>query len=302
MTKLNLIDEESIFYNKFVDCFFKGAALQDIHVNSDHGYAAKKRTETLDPIFIKKRKIAAKNEFSRVFDHLKNLVDPVDKNFGFEGKSVLDFGCGTGALSVAMASRGAEVTGVDPTEVSLEACKYRAQYFQVENSVTPQLVSSTPELPFDDKSFDIVISNSVMEFIPFNRKEYIIELLRLVKASGLLIISTENGLFPFDYYTGQMFPIFRRKNEISNNRPYGITYFELLGWAKSSTRKVTDLSKKNIFNSFDKLEKRKMEEGRNVSASFVCGLNTLLKWSCRLISIPSDIFLPYTTFILRVDE
>ena len=302
MKKLNMIDEESVSYKKFVDCFLKGASLQDIYVNSDHGYAAKKRKEPLNPILINKLKKSAKNEFFRVFDHLRNLVEPVDKNFGFEGKSVLDFGCGTGALSIAIALRGAKVTGVDPTQLSLEACKYRAQYFQIEDSFTPQLVSSTPELPFDDKSFDIVISNSVMEFIPFNRKEYVVELLRLVKPSGLLIVSTENGLFPSDYYTGQLFPFFRRKDQISNNRPYGITYFEFLSWIKFSTRNVTDLSKENIFNSFDKLKKRNTEEGKNVSASLVGALNTILKWFCRLIFIPSDIFLPYTTFIIRVDE
>lgn len=302
MTKADLINEESTFYKQFVDHFLNGASLQDIYVDSDYGYAAKNRTETRDPEIIKKRKIAAKNEFYRVFDHQKNLVDPVNDSFGFEGKKVLDFGCGTGALSIAMILRGAKVTGVDPTQASLEAAKCRAQYFQVSDSFTPQLISTNPGLAFDDKSFDIVISNSVFEFIPYNRKDYIVDLLRIVKSSGLLIISTENGLFPVDYYTCQLFSRFRRKTAISKNLPYGMTYFELLGWLNFSTRKVTDISKKNVFNSLDKLSERKMREGRNVSALLVMWINAVFKRCCRLASIPSDIFLPYTTFILQVDD
>ena len=45
----------------------------------------------------------------------------------FEGLRVLDLGCGTGALSIAMAQRGARVTGIDVAENQVRAATERAR-------------------------------------------------------------------------------------------------------------------------------------------------------------------------------
>src|ERR1051325_9693192 len=46
---------------------------------------------------------------------------------GFGGKRVLDVGCGGGILAEALASEGARVTGIDPSERSLPAARDHAQ-------------------------------------------------------------------------------------------------------------------------------------------------------------------------------
>jgi len=46
---------------------------------------------------------------------------------GFGGKRVLDVGCGGGILAEALATEGARVTGIDPSERSLAAARDHAQ-------------------------------------------------------------------------------------------------------------------------------------------------------------------------------
>src|SRR5438477_11275030 len=46
---------------------------------------------------------------------------------GFGGKRVLDVGCGGGILAEALATEGARVTGIDPSERSLSAARDHAQ-------------------------------------------------------------------------------------------------------------------------------------------------------------------------------
>src|SRR5256714_9164138 len=46
---------------------------------------------------------------------------------GFGGKRVLDVGCGGGILAEALATEGARVTGIDPSERSLTAARDHAQ-------------------------------------------------------------------------------------------------------------------------------------------------------------------------------
>jgi 2-polyprenyl-3-methyl-5-hydroxy-6-metoxy-1,4-benzoquinol methylase len=296
-----VIDETSVHFQRFLQCYFSGAGKQDIYTSSDHGYASRTRRAPDNPRRAAKRLLDAKREFSRLFEHMDNLVAPVDAHFQIAGKSVLDFGCGTGALSVAMAIRGGVVTGVDPTMSSLEAATHRAHYFGISHRFVTQLISSAPGLPFPDESFDIVISNSVMEFIPEKRGQYVLEMMRVIKRGGHLIISTENGYFPVDYYSGMVFTIFRRKRAIEKNLPYGLTYFEMLRWVRASNRYTSNLCWANLYNSFDKLATKELSRDRPVKARAIRYANSCFRAVCRLLRLPSDLFLPYATYFFRID-
>jgi SAM-dependent methyltransferase len=80
------------------------------------------------------------NRFYRVADEifenrrLAQVYDPLDPDRSdldlyleladrFGARSVLDIGCGTGTFACLLASRGIEVTGVDPAEASLEVAR-----------------------------------------------------------------------------------------------------------------------------------------------------------------------------------
>ena len=296
-----IIDENNESFKNFVECYNLGASKQDIYDGKNKGFSISKRSDANTPELKRRRYRMALEEFKKIYGHKRYLVNPIDKHYGIKGKNILEFGCGTGALSVALALKGAKVTGVDPSELQIEACKHRANYFKIKDeNFKPILVSQKPELGFDKKTFDMVITNSLSEFIPENMDKYIKDLISFVRDEGLFVVSTENGFFPIDYYTGMLFPLFRREKCIRESMPYGMTYLELSKWVKDSGRKLKDLSIENKFNSIDKRLDLLKENEKNILPLDI--LNKSFKYVCRSLSIPSDIFFPYTTFIFKLKK
>ncbi len=72
---------------------------------------------TEDPEFVKLYDL--ENQGLWDFDFYLELVDQLS------AQRVLDIGCGTGVLAVALASRGIEVTGVDPAAAMIEVAEQR---------------------------------------------------------------------------------------------------------------------------------------------------------------------------------
>ena len=88
----------------------------------------------------------------------KEVLDNIEESFDMGGvKTVLDVGCGTGALCSTLSQRGFIVTGVDPAEEMLRiaAKKTRGDH------ITFIHASATEYLPFDDKAFDLSIASYV---------------------------------------------------------------------------------------------------------------------------------------------
>ena len=80
---------------------------------------------------------------------------------------VLDLGCGAGTDSLIAALQvGAEgfVTGIDMTPEMLEKARAGADALGVENVTFVE--SEAEQLPFANASFDVVISNGVIDLIP----------------------------------------------------------------------------------------------------------------------------------------
>ena len=78
-------------------------------------------------------------------------------------QTVLDAGCGEGVLSLLMAAKGAQVTGVDLSSENIEAARGRAGEL---NSNVDFVVGDAEALPFADNSFDLVVSSHVIEHLP----------------------------------------------------------------------------------------------------------------------------------------
>lgn len=71
--------------------------------------------------------------------------------------TVIDVGCGTGALCSVLSTKGLSVTGIDQAERMLDHAKR-----QPENKDIEFLLASVLEnLPFEDQSFDISIASYV---------------------------------------------------------------------------------------------------------------------------------------------
>jgi ubiquinone/menaquinone biosynthesis C-methylase UbiE len=95
---------------------------------------------------------------------------------------ILDIGCGNGALLNALSDRIGSGIGVDESEAILE----RARKRNVERSNLEFLKISGPVLPFDDSSFDVVIS--LMSFRYLDWDPLLHEIKRVTKPGGKFLI------------------------------------------------------------------------------------------------------------------
>lgn len=125
------------------------------------------------------------------YDLHKRLAVVFDELLGSHslgGKTLLDAGCGTGWFSQRAVERGARVTSMDLGEKLLgEVAKKCA---------SERVVGSILAIPFQDRSFDYVISSEVVEHVPDPFKA-IAELHRVLKPGGILVITTPNRLWHF---------------------------------------------------------------------------------------------------------
>ena len=72
-------------------------------------------------------------------------------------ESVLDIGCGTGALTKTLYDRGLRVTGVDPSPGMIGQARKKLKG----TSIDLREIRAGEDLPFEDKSFDLVITSYV---------------------------------------------------------------------------------------------------------------------------------------------
>ena len=99
-----------------------------------------------------------------------------------EGMKVLDVAAGTGNASIPAAQTGAEVTASDLTPELLEAGKARAEAAGVE---LDWQVADAENLPFDDGSFDVVMSSIGAMFAP-HHQAVADEFVRVAKPGGTI--------------------------------------------------------------------------------------------------------------------
>ncbi|MFZ7132179.1 MAG: class I SAM-dependent methyltransferase [Eubacteriales bacterium] len=94
------------------------------------------------------------NQKNRYADIVENVKGELDISY-FD--TIIDVGCGTGALCSVLKDRGMNVTGIDPAIKMLNIAMRKP-----ENKSIEFLQANTLEgLPFKDKSFDIAISSYV---------------------------------------------------------------------------------------------------------------------------------------------
>ncbi len=102
-----------------------------------------------------------------------------------QGKIVLDYGCGNGIHSVAIAKMGAKkVIGIDLSEKSLEIAKERTKRENLEGKVE-FLKEDCEKMKFEDNFFDIVFDGQT--FSSLDLKKALPEMARVLKLGGLVI-------------------------------------------------------------------------------------------------------------------
>ena len=104
------------------------------------------------------------------------------------GKKTLDVGCGGGLLAEEFARLGCDVTGIDPSEKSLEAARRHAR----EAGLAIAYTRATGEsIPFPDGAFDLAYCCDVLEHVA-DLPRVIAEISRVLKAGGIFLYDTLN--------------------------------------------------------------------------------------------------------------
>jgi SAM-dependent methyltransferase len=126
------------------------------------------------------------------------------------GEQVLDLGCGAGTDSLVAAQMvGPEgrVTGIDMTPEMLAKARSAAGELGAANV---EFVEAEAErLPFPDRSFDVVISNGVIDLVP-DKDAVFAELFRVLRPGGRIQLAdvtiqqpvSEEGRRKIDLWTG----------------------------------------------------------------------------------------------------
>jgi arsenite methyltransferase len=126
------------------------------------------------------------------------------------GERVLDLGSGAGTDSLVaaqMVGPDGNVTGIDMTAAMLAKARAAASEMGVAN--VEFVEAEAEQLPFDDASFDVVISNGVIDLIP-DKDAVFAELYRVLAPGGRMQIAdvtiqnpvSEEGRRKIDLWTG----------------------------------------------------------------------------------------------------
>jgi SAM-dependent methyltransferase len=122
----------------------------------------------------------------------REIVKHLARHEQLSGRSVLDIGCQTGALGIALAEAGAKVTGIDVTSWLVKAGRMRSEGWGVpQHWVTGQ----SEALPFRDASFDIVMFIDVIEHVQ-NADQCLREIVRVLRPGGVLYLQGPNRFSP----------------------------------------------------------------------------------------------------------
>lgn len=99
---------------------------------------------------------------------------------------VLELGCGTGHWTEFLIKKGFEVTAGDISKAMLEIAKSKRLNAEI-------IEINSENIPFEDNSFDLVVSITMLEFV-HNQSKVIEEVKRVLKPGGWFILGSLNAL------------------------------------------------------------------------------------------------------------
>lgn len=166
--------------------------------------------------------------------------------------SLLDIGCGNGRFLHGMQQLGWQVKGVEFNDHAVNTC--RKSRLDVHHG---DLFSAQ----FDDASFDVINLSHVIEHVP-DPKALFIEMSRLLKPKGLLVLKTPNSkalgraLFDTKWFANEVprhLYLFSQKNLATLGK---LSQLQIIDTQTSSTPKIILNSVDYVINNRGKASKR----------------------------------------------
>lgn len=135
--------------------------------------------------------------FNAQVKNYRNILAQFNKRLGMSKEAkILDIGCGTGAFLFCLAELGYQCSGIDFAPSMLKAAKKSTAPFVIDF----QLGDATKQLPFSDKSFDLVISSYVLHGVTSNlRHNIFVEANRLSRGKILIYDYNQTRRFLTDF-------------------------------------------------------------------------------------------------------
>src|SRR3972149_9262556 len=121
--------------------------------------------------------------------HLGQITDTLEQQLLFEllgsvaDKTLLDVGCGDGALASELARRGAIVTGLDADPAMIAAAR---RLTQTETTQLHLIEGQAERLPFGGGAFDCVLAVTVLCFVR-DAERAVAEMARVAAPRGGLV-------------------------------------------------------------------------------------------------------------------
>jgi SAM-dependent methyltransferase len=134
---------------------------------------------------------------TKMFSYDIELKLNIVKEFGFDLKPdsvVLDFGCGSGDIVRELHEHGYRVFGCD---INVDSEKDIVTKSLIEQGIIREIKLDPYRLPFEDNTFDLIISHSVFEHVK-NYSETNAEISRVLKPDGSCLHTFVSRLKPIE--------------------------------------------------------------------------------------------------------
>ena len=126
----------------------------------------------------------------KIAEHFNSIQNKEDDLQPLKNLNIIYVGCGGGLISVPICQLGAKVTAIDANSYNIKAL---SEYTKNNNlSINP--INTTVEeyiSNYPDQLYDVVLCLEVLEHVS-NQSAFIQNLLKLLKPTGILILSTIN--------------------------------------------------------------------------------------------------------------
>jgi ubiquinone/menaquinone biosynthesis C-methylase UbiE len=134
-----------------------------------------------DKAHVRRRDQVSRIAFSEIYDTIYDLVCETVAS----GK-ILDVGCGTGLCAIQISKNDCyEVAGIDNSEEMIKMCMKNAKK---EGITVDFRVATASQLPFEDREFDMIVSNGSLHHWE-NPVEVFNEMYRVLKSGGSVFVN-----------------------------------------------------------------------------------------------------------------